>query len=265
MKLGDTGKDVRLFQNRLVKLGYLERASSVFDKEVEKAVIKFQKNNNIRPDGVAGTITHSTITLEIEKTKKSYKAPQKYRVTVNTSQIAGVFPHADEEMIHKNWPFVRAGLSKNGLCDLDMVRILFSIMAMDAPHFAPATEMITPVNTDPGKHPYNRYDFRDDLGNMGRGDGNRFKGRGFIFLRGRRNYDRMSHITGVNLIRTPELAVDLKIASELAARILKQREFQIREAATIEDFDEICRLIGYAPESANPMRMFYKTCVNLVV
>jgi murein DD-endopeptidase MepM/ murein hydrolase activator NlpD len=49
------------------------------------------------------------------------------------------------------------------------------------------------------------YEGRSDLGNTQPGDGVKFKGRGFVQLTGRVNYDKYSKIVGKDLINNPEL------------------------------------------------------------
>lgn len=48
-----------------------------------------------------------------------------------------------------------------------------------------------------------RYENRSELGNSQKGDGARFKGRGFVQLTGRNNYATYTDITGINLVRLP--------------------------------------------------------------
>ena len=50
------------------------------------------------------------------------------------------------------------------------------------------------------------YEGRKDLGNVNKGDGIRFKGRGPIQLTGRTNYDRASKAIGLDLVASPEIA-----------------------------------------------------------
>ncbi len=50
------------------------------------------------------------------------------------------------------------------------------------------------------------YEGRQDLGNLRRGDGMRFKGRGPIQLTGRANYRAFGHALGLDLLTQPELA-----------------------------------------------------------
>lgn len=75
-----------------------------------------------------------------------------------------------------------------------------------------------------GKDSYfEKYNGRKDLGNTEPGDGPRFKGRGFIQLTGRSNYDKFGKIIGVDLINYPELAEEPKNAAALAVAYWKER------------------------------------------
>jgi hypothetical protein len=49
----------------------------------------------------------------------------------------------------------------------------------------------------------NQYEDRVDLGNTHKGDGVRFKGRGYVQLTGRLNYTRYTEITGLELVKLP--------------------------------------------------------------
>ena len=58
LKLGSTGEQVGILQNRLISLGYLSgSADKVFAETTEAAVIAFQKRNSIYSDGIAGPTT----------------------------------------------------------------------------------------------------------------------------------------------------------------------------------------------------------------
>ncbi len=58
LKLGSSGDQVKILQNRLIVLGYLSgTADGEFAETTEAAVVSFQKRNSIYADGVAGPTT----------------------------------------------------------------------------------------------------------------------------------------------------------------------------------------------------------------
>lgn len=62
---------------------------------------------------------------------------------------------------------------------------------------------------------FDRYEKRADLGNKVKGDGYKFRGRGFVQLTGRRNYSLASDKTSRPLIIDPDLALDPDIAAKV--------------------------------------------------
>lgn len=59
------------------------------------------------------------------------------------------------------------------------------------------------------------YEARVSLGNRESGDGKRFKGRGYVGLTGRKNYEWASNVTGRDLIANPTLASDPHISARV--------------------------------------------------
>jgi putative chitinase len=53
------------------------------------------------------------------------------------------------------------------------------------------------------------------LGNTVRGDGFRYRGRGYVQLTGRANYVKLGKLLGVDLVGNPDLALDPKIATQI--------------------------------------------------
>ena len=60
------------------------------------------------------------------------------------------------------------------------------------------------------------YEGRKDLGNIQKGDGKRFKGRGLIQITGRANYTQISKDLGEDFIKHPELLSTSKYAVQSA-------------------------------------------------
>ena len=61
------------------------------------------------------------------------------------------------------------------------------------------------------------------LGNVAAGDGERFRGRGFVHLTGRYNYKRAGEALGIDLVNRPQLAADPRIAADIAIWFWKNR------------------------------------------
>lgn len=61
---GSTGTEVRNIQSRLSQWGYnVGRIDGIYGAKTEAAVKKFQKNNGLTPDGIAGPLTLAKIGL----------------------------------------------------------------------------------------------------------------------------------------------------------------------------------------------------------
>nr|DAJ74174.1 MAG TPA: Chitinase A [Caudoviricetes sp.] len=62
---------------------------------------------------------------------------------------------------------------------------------------------------------FSRYDGRKDLGNVKPGDGARFRGRGYIQITGRNNYDKVGKFLNIDLLTFPELAEQPDVAVQI--------------------------------------------------
>lgn len=70
--------------------------------------------------------------------------------------------------------------------------------------FAPLEER---YNGDPQEY-FRRYDNRVDLGNVHPGDGHKYRGRGFVQLTGRANYERLGKLLKLDLVKEPDWLKD---------------------------------------------------------
>lgn len=66
-----------------------------------------------------------------------------------------------------------------------------------------------------------RYENRTDLGNTEPGDGPRYKGRGFIQITGRSNYQRYGQQLRIDLAANPDQALEAMVASKILAAFFK--------------------------------------------
>lgn len=89
---------------------------------------------------------------------------------------------------------------------------------------------------------FKKYEFKKNLGNTKKGDGERYKGRGYIQLTGRSNYEIFGRKVGQDLINNPELAADPEIAAQIALAYWESRGSG--KAAREGDFDAVTRSIN---------------------
>jgi predicted chitinase len=85
---------------------------------------------------------------------------------------------------------------------------------------------------NPQRYFTRKYEGRKILGNVKRGDGYRFRGRGYVQLTGRDNYTRAGRALGLDLVNHPELAAQPDVATKIAVWFWKNRV-----ASRVKDFD----------------------------
>jgi peptidoglycan L-alanyl-D-glutamate endopeptidase CwlK len=180
-------------------------------------------------------------------------------VTVTAALVAPMFPGAPLRNIEANLPHVLQALSDAQLGDRSMLLMALGTIRAEASAFEPVSEGISRFNTSPAgqalvrqepgaplapAHPFDLYDSRPDLGNRGAPDGERFRGRGFVQLTGRANYQQHGAAIGVDLVASPDLANDPVIAARLLASFLKAKEPRIRAALAAADLGTARRLVN---------------------
>ena len=224
---GSAGAEVAKLQAQLQELGFSPGPiDGRFGPATEAAVLAFQKSAGLLADGIAGPRTQGALGL-ITDTSLPSVIP-----AVTVPIVCTMFPYTPVEHIRTNLPFVCDALVEHELVDKPMVLMALATIRAETECFEPISEGQSRFNTSPGGHPFDLYDHRRDLGNIGPRDGARFKGRGFIRLTGRANYQRYSAALGLGrqLIDHPDLANDPAIAAQLLSSFLNDKERAIKEA-----------------------------------
>src|SRR3972149_1563282 len=92
-------------------------------------------------------------------------------------------------------------------------------------------------------HPCNRYDGR--FGNKHK-EGEKFKGRGFVQLTFKANYQEIGKMIGLgdDLVNYPENANEPHIAAAILAHFIKRNETKIRSALANEDLKAARKVIN---------------------
>jgi putative chitinase len=90
-----------------------------------------------------------------------------------------------------------------------------------------------------------RYDGRRDLGNTRPGDGLRYKGRGFIQITGRNNYQKAGEVLGLDLLNNPQQAETPEVGARIAVWYWESHGLNaLADQATDEAFVTITRRIN---------------------
>jgi putative chitinase len=240
LREGSQGDDVRKLQERLKQLGFPPGAADgVFGAGTEAAVLAFQKSKGFVADGVVGPTTAGA--LGFAETELP-PPPQMPNVTVQI--VSKMFPVTPLGHINKNLPFVLKALEDAKLTYPEIVLVALATIRAETEGFVAISEGISRFNTSPSGDPFDLYDNRSDIGNRGHPDGASFKGRGFVQLTGRTNYERYGKQIGVDLIADPDKANDPEIAARLLAAFIGSKEAQIMDAVLQDDLRTARRLVN---------------------
>lgn len=242
LKEGSSGPEVVTLQEKLKQAGFSPgNIDGAFGPGTEAALMAFQRSQGLLADGIAGPHTLQALGLVDELVALPSVIPN-----VTVAIVSKMFPATPIDNIKQNLPAVLNALEADGLGDKDMVLMALATIRAETAGFKPISEGISRFNTSPGGHPFDLYDNRRDLGNQGVPDGASFKGRGFIQLTGRANYQTFSKALGLGnqLIDEPELANRQDIAARLLAAFLKNKERRIREALLENDLKTARRLVN---------------------
>ena len=223
--VGMSGPGVATLQARLAAAGFPPGPpDGNFGPGTEAALLAFQRSLGLLPDGVLGARTAAALKLPTD----ALAPPQMPAITVE--MVAKMFPATPLPPITRNLPLILAALEAAGLTWPPIVLAAIATIRAEAEGFVPVDEFISRYNTSPGGRPFDLYDNRRDLGNLGPPDGAAFKGRSFIQLTGRSNYQKFGDRLGVPLTKEPELANEPDIAARLLAAFIAEDEMPMKRA-----------------------------------
>lgn len=241
LRPGAVGDDVAQLQSTLAAQGFPPgKIDGSFGPATEAALIAFQKAKGLLSDGIAGPRTLTALKLMDDDTLPSVIPG------VTVEKVCVMFPHTPRTNIQKNLPPVLDGLVEAALQDKPMVLMALATIRAETEGFVPISEAPSRYNTSPGGHPFDLYDHRTDIGNSQLGDGEKYRGRGFIQLTGKANYRLHGQAIGLGtqLLDQPDRANDPVIAARLLASFLKAKEPQIKEALLSADLRTARKLVN---------------------
>jgi hypothetical protein len=158
------------------------------------------------------------------------------RPRLTNEEIAGVLgaPVAD---VAANRPLVDRALAERGLTGLANAIAAYATIGVEVVNgFRPIEEL-------GDRETFRRlYEARTDLGNVRRGDGAKYHGRGYVPLLGRLAYRTYGASLGVPLEQRPRLALEPEVAARLLSAIFADRG--VPAAAAAEDWEAVRRRVA---------------------
>ncbi len=259
LRLGDSGADVVKLQKKLAKAGFSPgNPDGEFGHGTQAAVMAFQKSRSLLADGVAGPRTLAALGLTDDDSLPSVIEG------VSVQAVSGMFPATPLGNIKTNLPPLLDGLVQFQLVDRPMVLVALATVRAETESFEPVAEGRSRFNTSPNGHAFDLYDKRADIGNKGKPDGERFRGRGYIQLTGRDNYKKYGKTLGIDLITKPELASNAKIAGQLMALFLKDKETRIKAALLDNDLKLARRYVNGGSHGLDRFTDAYQRGLKLI-
>jgi putative chitinase len=235
LKAGMSGPAVSDLQSQLEKLGFDAGGDSgEYTAATETAVSNFQRSAGLEVDGVAGPNTIAALSRP------------NLASNVTDSVVCEMFPNTPPINIHCHLPFVLQAMFNSGLADKNMMLMALATIRAEAEAFQPVEEQPSPLNTSPGAPPFDKYNNRAELGNGNAPDGELFRGRGFVQLTGRANYEQFGQAIclGDQLLQNPELAGYPDVAARILAAFLGNRGTHIRNALSSSNLAQARQLVN---------------------
>lgn len=206
-----------------------------FDADTETALRAWQTGVGLVADGIAGPRTLALLGVTPAPTLP---------VRVDTALVGKLFPFTRTSSIARNLPYVCAALAAFELTDADLVATALGTIRAETEGFVPIAELPSHFNTLPGQAAFSAYDKRSDLGNCEVGDGARFRGRGFVQLTGRSNYEKYGKVLDIALFDNPDAACAPEVAACLLAAYLDANKAALTKALAKDDLKAARKVVN---------------------
>ncbi len=134
---------------------------------------------------------------------------------LNIQAAIAAVPNANRAAAQRHFPILGSECERQGVTDKGQVAYILATAVHESGAGAHMEEFAS------GK----AYEGRRSLGNTQVGDGSRYKGRGYVQVTGRRNYQDWSRRLGVDLVGNPAAAKDPAIAARILVEGMKEGTF----------------------------------------
>lgn len=216
-------------QTRLNTLGLPVRVDGLWGQLSEAGYKRFAKGFNYPGDRITPEAAEDLIEA------KTLPGFDRQREAV-LPEVAAAIMNCELEDAEKNLKLITEALAERHILNRLCLVAALATVKVETGGFSPISEY--------GGDQYftENYENREDLGNNQPGDGIRYKGRGFVQITGRANYEYYGRKLGVPLIENPDLALQADIASKILAEYFL--DHRVSEAANQHDWERVRRLVN---------------------
>ncbi|MDI1347901.1 C1 family peptidase [Aquabacterium sp.] len=201
----------------------LATGGDTFDAPMDAALRQWQSGSGLMADGIVGPCNLLALGLA------DWPALD---VSLNSTNVQPLFPDTKPVNISRYLQYVVASLQAFGLRRRELLLTALGTIRAETEGFVPISEYPSKYNTAPGGAPFALYDGK--LGN-GKGEGARFRGRGFVQLTGRANYETYRDALGIDVVSQPDLANAPEVAAALLAAFLHDHLDRLDTALDAQD------------------------------
>lgn len=237
---GNVGKEVAELKQALCKalgagaVAYPDLlAGDEFNVDTETALRAWQSSVGLVADGIAGPRSLSALGISPHV---------QMAVGVDVALVCKLFPFTRTSNIARNLPYVTAALAAFGLTEANMIGTALGTIRAETEGFVPIAELPSHFNTLPGQAAFSAYEHK--LGNKNSGDGGRYRGRGFVQLTGRDNYERYGKVLDIPLADNPDSACAPEVAACLLAAFLDANRERLSKALDRDDLKAARKVVN---------------------
>lgn len=145
----------------------------------------------------------------------AYSGPAGSVGNVNVEKLVNAVSPSYRKAARQSWPAIVAEANKQGVTNKAQLAYILATTVHESGAGAHMEEFAS------GR----AYEGRRDLGNTNAGDGVRYKGRGFVQITGRTNYQNWSKKLGIDLVGNPDLAKNPATAAKILVGGMREGSF----------------------------------------
>lgn len=222
-------------------------ATAMAERSLARLVVLVDSS---RPTAASGTSSSNVDRSQPDAVARIESITQR----VDVSLLQPLFPASAAENIATNAPYLRAALREFGISDPKLIAAIIATVAVETPNFGTYAESSEAAGA--------RYEGR--LGNTQPGDGVKYRGRGWIGLTGRANYQRVSEQLGLGtrLVDSPDDAKSPEVASRVLVAWFVERLTAFSTALAREDFASARKLVAGAPTQVPRFEAVYRQALK---